>query len=135
MNNINETIKPNQSESIHDHEWSDPGTTAKFEEGRIVIHANYGASDAHIYLRDAEIIAKHFDLIPDTKKLAQMLWDSPIDTTQSQSLKIKHGDGRRLNQEYLNGELVVNIDTGPDLEIGGAGGLGKFNGFMSEDRE
>ena len=41
----------------------------------------------------------------------------------------------KVSQEYLNGELVENIDTGPDLEIGGAGGLGKFNGFMSEDRE
>ena len=37
------------------------------------------------------------------------------------------------SKEYLNGELVENIDTGPDLEIGKPFDRSKLNGFMKEE--
>lgn len=45
---------------------------------------------------------------------------------------------RNNSNEFINGELVENIDTGPDLEISKQttnDDLAKFNGFMSEDLE
>ena len=112
-------IEPNQPKTIYDHKWSSgrdisasivPENNPNFMYNTIRI-TDYHETLGSLYLNkdDAIAIAKHFSLLPVLSNYTP--------------------------QEYLNGELVVNIDTGPDLEIGGAGGLGKFNGFMSEDRE
>ena len=107
---MNETIKPNQPETIYDHEWHE------FNEGRVTIDkaGNQFISitiesantkkwpilyRALIGEKDALAIANHFNLIPKQLKLGNA-------------------------NEYINGE-IVEVAANYDFQIGG---------FMTEDR-
>jgi hypothetical protein len=128
------TIKPNQIESIHEHVWRDKSIVRTLSNGKVLGVYVSDLTGLSFDKDDAIAIAKHFNLLPVFEVMTETEYLSQGKNGKRLKESITQYD-RGEAKEYLNSELVVNIDTGPDLKIGGAGGLEKFNGFMSEDRE
>ena len=143
---VTSTIKPNQSESIHDHVWLDSGITCPRKIGDDLFLEVTDCSIDHSFdikfnKSDAIAIAKHFNLLPkkpdftESIELQKELMEEGNRVLSSMAVPKElqgNNDGNNKTAiELLNGEPI----TAKDLEVTKNDQLVEYGGFMSEDRE